>query len=147
MVTTCPVLSFANWKIRYPCHDYSQDSSFCVQFHQNSKISEKRKHRCWLTYIFSHPPVIGCKISNLISSFQFQSFFLVLQNWYIKIMLLGWLVGFWDGSLCWNFTTTMLIFQHKFSNQSNNADNSACMLKIQQHQYHKLKNCPLFLCS
>ena len=82
------------------------------------------------------------KISNLISSFQFQSFFLVLQNWYIKIMLLGWLVGFWDGSLCWNFTTTMLIFQHKFSIKHNNADNSAYMLIIQQHQYHKLKNCP-----
>ena len=38
----------------------------------------------------------------------------------------------------------MLIFQHKLSNKSNNADNSAYMLKIQQHQYHKLKNCRIW---
>ena len=41
----------------------------------------------------------------------------------------------------------MLKFHHIYAGFSahilSNADNSAHMLKIQQHQYHKLKNCPV----
>ena len=40
-------------------------------------------------------------------------FFLVQQNKCIKIKQMGWLEGFWDGTICWNLSICMLIFQHK----------------------------------
>ena len=53
---------------------------------------------------------------------------------------MGWLEGDWDGTICWNLSISMLIFQHIY------ADFSAygCWLFIILFsQYHKVKNCHL----
>ena len=117
--------------------DYSQGCSLWAQFHYSSDISEKMKTLIFSNRLFSNWP--SCILSDIfvsISKFLFGTPKLIYQINALGVVggVLGWI-------LWWNLITTMLIFQHKLTNKSNNADNSAYMLRIQQHQYHKLKNC------
>ena len=121
------------------CVNFSQGSSLCSSSTIILIISEKMKTLILAATFFSNWQKNSCILSDIfisISKFLFGTTKLIYQINALGVVggVLGWI-------LWWNFITTMLIFQHKLSNKSNNADNSAYMLKIQQHQYHKLKNC------